>query len=245
MTGDEDLPAGQCVCGRDLPEHALSDWACSEPCQSAWLMHHTNPTYPHPREIRAAAEARLARGPTPVPDPGGLMTTTRPGMIPDGTEITVDGNPFVRVGSHWRPAGMWTPDPDQPAGIVRYRRWCPNCQDRQGSLIHPDDDRQECASCGFRWPGRPLLGEVESRGAPWPGIRLRLFDGHRSAVAMLPDHAVQQAGDQLAEMSQRAWLRLERRLCGGYADADQPTEQQQRRALRQLRRAWHPCTDRA
>lgn len=57
-----DLPVGECVCGRPLPAAAVSDWACSEPCQSAWLHHALDPTnYPSPREIRASADRAIAR----------------------------------------------------------------------------------------------------------------------------------------------------------------------------------------
>lgn len=45
----------QCVCGQPITERSPSDWACSEPCQSAWQMHSNDPTYPHPREIRERA----------------------------------------------------------------------------------------------------------------------------------------------------------------------------------------------
>lgn len=245
---DDDLPAGQCVCGRPLPEDSLSDWACSEPCQSAWLMHRASPGYPHPREIRARAEqAMLARTSPRTGEDQDLIVTSRyvrPGMIPTGTEINVDGDPYVRVGAHWQPAGMWTPLGDALGEAARYRRWCPTCRERQHTLLYPASDVQECATCGHQWEGRPLLGWVEARGEPWPGIRLLLSDGQRSTAMTFSPEEVQAAGVlAMADRLNRSWLRLERQLCGGYADVDQPTERQQRHATRQLRRAWHSCAD--
>src|SRR5881394_2374110 len=86
LTG-EDLPAGQCVCGRPLPDNPLSDWACGEPCQSAWLMHQANPDYPHPREIREAADRAVARTSARQPSQDLVVASryVRTDMIPDGT----------------------------------------------------------------------------------------------------------------------------------------------------------------
>lgn len=65
--GLTDLPLGECVCGRPLPATAVSDWACSEPCQSAWLHHALDPeVYPSPREIRAAADRAAERARRPA-----------------------------------------------------------------------------------------------------------------------------------------------------------------------------------
>jgi hypothetical protein len=121
-------PVGVCVCGQPLPEQGPSDWACSEPCQTARLHHQTNPEYPHPREIREAAEARLAQ----------IKAATRrhvgpPVGIPDGAEVDADDGSYVRVGGCWVPAGMWAPISPrhvqyQRAGAVWYRRWCPVCR---------------------------------------------------------------------------------------------------------------------
>jgi len=237
VTGHPPPEEGFCVCGRPLPEQPVSDWACSEPCQSAWLHHHADPGYPHPREIREAADRALETASTAVRS----VVLSVDSLAAAGTEITVD--PFVPAAGHWQPAGMWTPLQDALGDAARYRRWCPACRGRRDSQLYPDSNRQECATCGHRWPGRPLLGWVETRGAPWPGIRLLLSDGQRSAAMAFSPEEVQAAGDRMAERLLRSWLRLERQLCGGYADVDQPTERQQQRAARQLQRGWHAYAD--
>lgn len=66
----------QCVCGRRIPPGAASEWACSEPCQSAWQMHANDPSYPHPRDIRARADARVADTALP-PGPSRLGSSRR------------------------------------------------------------------------------------------------------------------------------------------------------------------------
>jgi hypothetical protein len=225
------------VCGRKLPEQPLSDWACSEPCQSAWMHHQANPEYPHPRDIRAAAE----RQQTPPAAAPARAVLGQP--VTEGTEINVDGQPFVRVGAHWRPAGMWAPAHDRFPRAV-YLRWCPTCQARVDTVLYPASDQQECQACGYHWPGRPLLGWVQARGAPWPGVRQLLSDGQRSATITFTEQEIAAAGDLvMADRMQRGWLRLERQLCGGYADIDQPDERQQRRQGRRLRADWHMCAN--
>ncbi len=75
---------------------------------------------------------------------------------------------------------------------------------------------QECGGCDYRWPGRPLVGVIETRGEPWPGIRLRLTDGVRSAahavsereLHLMSTEAVRPVPDILAAH----WIRLEREL---------------------------------
>lgn len=239
MTDRPPPDPGFCVCGKELPEQPLSDWACSEPCQSAWMQHHADPGYPHPRDIRDAAARRAAGLRRPRP-PVAVEQA-----IAEGTEIDVDGHAFVRVGIHWQPAGMWHVFRDGIADIGAYRRWCPRCQQRVDSLIYPATDRQECASCGHQWPGRPLLGQFERRDGPWPGVRIRLFDGQRSAVFAFFEEALAAFPDTAVDVDRlgRWWLRLERQLCGGYADADEPDDRQRLRQERRLRRDWHFCVD--
>lgn len=263
MTGEE-LAAGVCVCGRDIPKHSPSDWACSEPCQTAWLHHHANPEYPHPREIREAAEQRLAeqrRNPPPFPGrPAGGGGVLPP--IAEGTEVNTDHGLFVRVGHAWRPAGMWTPATGhrELTEEVAYQRWCPRCRGRRPSRIEASADvdlvsdfaessrwehqQQECVSCGHVWQGRPLIGVIESRGEPWPALRLRLTDGHRSATTTFAEREITAAvAGRLAERLRRTWPRLERQLGGGYCDADEPTSAQQARAQRARRRQWDVTDD--
>lgn len=257
----EQLPDGVCVCGRDIPAVSPSDWACSEPCQTAWLHHQANPEYPHPREIRAAAEERLAqarRNPPPFPGrPPGAGGTLPP--IADGTEVNTDHGLFVRVGSSWRPAGMWTPmrGRDDLVREVAYQRWCPQCQARRDSrietapdpqIVDPDDaaearrwdfQQQTCTTCGHVWQGRPLVGVIESRGEPWPALRLRLTDGYRSAATTFGERdTVNVDSTRLTERLRRSWLRLERQLGGGLADEDTPTPSESIRASRVRRRQW-------
>jgi hypothetical protein len=231
---------GFCVCGRPLPEQPLSDWACSEPCQSAWFHHHADPEYPHPREIRQAAEQALTEA-------RALGTPRRAGpgdTVAEGTEIDVDGHAYVRVGSYWQPAGMWTPLRDALGEAARYRRWCPVCRRRVDSQLYPASDVQECTTCQHQWDGRPLLGWVETRDAPWPGIRLLLSDGQRSTARAFSHEEVGSAGAvAMADRLNRSWLRLERQLCGGYADMDQPDDRQRRRRDRRVAQDWHLCMD--
>jgi hypothetical protein len=232
---------GFCVCGRQLDERPLSEWACSEPCQSAWLHHNADPeVYPHPREIRESAERRAGLVAAAVT----ARRFAEPGPVPEGTEINVDGEPFVRVGAYWRPAGMWEVLRAGLAETAAYRRWCPRCRQRIDSVLYPATDRQECAVCGHQWPGRPLLGQIERRGDPWPGMRMRLFDGQRSAVFTFHEQALNAEAEAVfAGRVERWWLRLERQLCGGYADVDQPNPQQMDRQERRLRRARIYCED--
>lgn len=229
---------GFCVCGRPLPEERLSDWACSEVCQSAWMQHNTNPDYPHPRDIREAAARRAAGTP-----PREHLPAAR--RVAEGTEIDVDGQLFVRVGTYWQPAGMWEVLRGGIADVATYRRWCPRCVARVDSLIYPADNRQECAQCGHQWPGRPLLGQIEQRGEPWPSLRMRLFDGQRSALFVFHEQALGAAPLAGVDAGRVAlwWLRLERQLGGGYADADLADERlRQLREGRQQRTAQF-CTD--
>jgi hypothetical protein len=202
------------------------------------MQHNADPDYPHPREIREAAAARAVAGHQPRPPRVDLP-------VAEGTEIDVDGQPFVRVGAHWQPAGMWEVLRGGIAELAVYRRWCPNCRQRVDSLIYPADDRQECAACGHQWSGRPLLGQIEQRGEPWPSLRMRLFDGQRSAVFVFHEQALGVAEQGLVDSgrAQLWWLRLERQLCGGYADLDQPDDRQRERQERRLRRDWHFCVD--
>lgn len=229
MTDTTELPAGQCVCGRPLPDEPLSDWACSEPCQSAWLMHQVDPAYPTPKQIRDAAEARVAEIRRSVP--------VHMERIPDGREIDVDGDRYVRQDGRWVPAGMWSPLRNDLAQAVQYQRWCPQCRRRRPTVIL-DGARQMCDGCQRQWPGPPLVGVVESRSDPWPGIRLRLSDGSRSTTFMFSEDAIMAAGPETPAMIERCWLRMERRLCGGYADVDQPSERQLDLAGRRLSRTW-------
>lgn len=241
MTAYPPPEPGFCVCGRPLGERPLSDWACSEPCQSAWLHHNADPeVYPHPREIREAVARRAAMLPRAEAN---AQRYAVGGPIPEGTEINVDGEPFVRVGAHWQPAGMWEVVRGGIAATGAYRRWCPRCRQRVESLLYPATDRQECAACGHQWEGRPLLGQFERRGAPWPGMRLRLFDGQRSAVFEFHEQALPADSGFDFDRLARWWLRLERQLCGGYADLDQPDDRQRARQERRLRRDWHFFAD--
>lgn len=242
MTATETLPVGQCVCGRRIPERSPSDWACSEVCQAAWQHHQADPQYPHPRDIRAAVQARLAG----VRLDAAHDRETAAGLpaVAEGTEIDVDGQPYVRVGAHWQPAGQWTPAHGYTS--CTYDRWCPACRRRVASLIYPADDQQECAECGHRWAGRPLLGAIELRGEPWPALRLRLSDGQRSVSTMFSLEETRQVFGDEQLMSERVawcWLRMERQLGGGYADQDEPGERQRRRQQRRLNRVWHLHVD--
>lgn len=254
MTGEE-LAPGVCVCGRDIPAHSPSDWACSEPCQTAWLHHQANPEYPHPREIREAAEARIAANrlnPPPFPGrPAGAGGVLPP--IADGTEVDTDHGLYVRVGHAWRPAGMWTPATQyqELTRAVAYQRWCPRCRGRRDSRIDINPDRpaergqrwehqrQVCVTCEHAWQGRPLVGVIEARGEPWPALRLRLTDGFRSATTTFAEREISGAvAGRLTERLRRTWPRLERQLGGGYCDADEPTSAQQAHADRVRRRQW-------
>lgn len=249
MTGQLAAPElGHCVCGRTLPPGCPSDWACSEVCQSAWFHHQTDPEYPHPREIREKVEQRLALpraapARVSVPDCG----PQRGGLIAEGTTIDVDGQSYVRADGCWRPAGMWEPLTGE--GLAReacYQRWCPHCRLRRPScyrlevLAAGPEEWQECAECGHTWAGRSLYGWVETRGAPWPGVRLRLSDGQRSAMIAFGDDALRaHATDQvLVDRMRRGWLRLERQLGGGYADIDEPGPAQLRRQARRRGVEW-------
>lgn len=255
MTGPEDLPEGQCVCGRPLPDEPLSDWACSEPCQGAWMHHNAAPDmYPHPREIRAAADARMPttppeRWPMGWPDAAqGPAHTVR-----DGTEIEVDGQRYVRDGAHWEPVGMWTPLRTEFADAVEYRRWCPRCRERRSAIqvsgppvsggMTEHGLTQVCATCDHHWRGRPLVGAVETRSDPWPGLRLRLTDGQRSASTGFTQEEIEAAGVEMAARIERSWRRLERQLCGGVADVDQADERTLARAGRRVAHAWHLHVD--
>jgi hypothetical protein len=213
------------------------------------MQHQADPDYPHPRAIRAAAEARAAVSrPTGtahhvhvrMPDESGRTATT-PNLIAPGTTIDVDGHQFVRVGSHWQPAGMWEPVGDDLYAATRYERWCPNCRARVPTSIYPENDRQECDRCQHQWQGRPLLGYVETRGAPWPGIRARLSDGQRSTMLTFSAREMHSAGqDRMAARIRGCWIRLERQLCGGFADADEPDLRQlARQQMIILARSWH------
>jgi hypothetical protein len=97
---------------------------------------------------------------------------------------------------------------------------------------------QTCNECRHTWDGRPLHGLIETRAEPWPALRLRLTDDLRSSTITFSEQQVQRAGEHLADRLRRGWLRLERQLCGGYADADQPTSAQLARAARARARAW-------
>lgn len=227
MTAPEVLPAGMCVCGREIPAGWLSDWACSEVCQSAWQAWQADPGYPHPREIRARADARQHHS---APEPGqGCIEGPPP---EDGTQIDVDGTGFVRVGSFWQQTGPWSPLQDELGAALEYMRWCPQCRHRRRYSLHHSDTPgtpegwQQCDDCAYQWPGRPLVGLVETRGDPWPGIRMRITDGYRSAthtvthreLALLSTAAARPAGQILAAH----WIRLERDLSDqGRNDQDQ------------------------
>ncbi len=251
MTGPP--PDGMCVCGRDLPAGCPSDWACSELCQSAWIHHQANPEYPHPRQIREAIEARAARARAAAQQIRDECAGPAP-VIRSGTEVDTDDGPYVRVGSHWRPAGLWTPLPDGESDLVSsvaYRRWCPQCRLRRDARTVPApglpgsghrwaSQQQKCVACDHVWPGLPLVGIIESRGEPWPALRLRLTDGNRSATITFSERQVQRAGEMMVNRMRRNWLRLERQLGGGYADADEPSPTQLARAARRRRRVWDP-----
>ena len=96
---------------------------------------------------------------------------------------------------------------------------------------------QVCPGCDHVWQGRPLVGVVETCGEPWPSIRMRLTDGARSTTITFTEQEIVAAGAGMAERMQRCWVRLERRLGGGFTDQDEATEQQIQRASR--RRPWH------
>jgi hypothetical protein len=238
----DQLAVGMCVCGQHIPTESPSDWACSEQCQSAWLHHQADPQYPHPREIRQAAEARLAQAKADL-----QRQLAPPRRVPDGVRVTDDdGGTYVRVGGAWMPVGMWgqiTPGHAyyQLAAPCWYRRWCPTCRGRRQAQVHTDGDTvrvQVCDTCGHRWDGRPLHGIIETRGEPWPALRLRLTDGYRSAAWSCSEQEIHRSGTAMPERMARAWLRLERQLGGGYCDADQPNQAQRARAERRRHRDW-------
>lgn len=229
MTGvelDDALPAGVCVCGHDIPPESPSDWVCGELCQAAWMMWRANPDYPHPREIRAAAERAVVQRSTPTaPAQGGLIRG--PVTVEQGTEIDVDGTGFVRIGACWQQTGPWSVLDNDLADALEYQRWCPRCRQRRPSEFHESlslnapPGWQQCTTCGYQWPGRPLAGVIETRGDPWPGIRLRLTDGFRSATHTVSEESLNDPrGRPVAEVLARHWIRLERDLSGGYADQD-------------------------
>lgn len=237
MTEPSPLPPGECVCGRPIPDTSPSEWACQEVCQDAWLHHQANPEYPHPRDIRARAERDLAAARSRAA--AALRQQPAAELVADGTEIDVDGRPFVRVGAQWQPAGMWTPLIDELSGLARYRRWCPGCRARTESVIYPATDVQECVTCGHHWD-EVLLGQIEFRGEPWPAVRLRLHDGQRSATTTFTTAYVQRSGpDRMQQRMAAGWLKLERQMCGGYADVDEPNDREQQRRLRRLLADWH------
>lgn len=238
-----ELPAGVCVCGRDIPEASPSDWACGELCQSAWLMHQADPDYPHPRQIREGAEARAAAIRRDQGSPFGPVRAADSGVVvPQGTEIDVDGTRFVRVGTGWQQTGPWTLLRGELADALEYRRWCPHCQVRRGyRLVEFGPDRtwqgQTCAECRHVWPGRALFGLVESRGEPWPAIRLRLTDGVRSTTHTVPAATLERITATAAAWSARPaevlaafWIKLERGL-SDTGRADQDTGRRTRRML--------------
>lgn len=236
---NDQLPqVGECVCGRPIPAGSPSDWACSEVCQAAWTHHHADPAYPHPRQIRAAVEARQGEL-----SAAGRATPAVVGELDAGDGISVGGRRFVRVGGHWQPDGMWTPADAGLADRAGYRRWCPRCQSRRTAVTvsgPPGSTHatgQLCAACDHHWPGLPLTGVLEQRGRPWPGLRMRLSDGQRSVTAWFT--AAQMDDDRIVERINSGWLPLERQLCGGYADADQPDQHQLQRRQRRLDRGWH------
>jgi len=76
---------------------------------------------------------------------------------------------------------------------------------------------------------------------------MRLFDGQRSAVFTFHEQALATAAGGTvrldADRVARWWLRLERQLCGGYADVDQPDAQQIRQQARRLRHGAVFCED--
>lgn len=221
MTAPEILADGMCVCDRPIPAGWPSDWACSEVCQAAWWAWQSNPDYPHPREIRAQVVARLGRPPAPTPAQGCIEGPP----APDGTQIDVDGTGYVRVGSFWQQTGPWSPLQDELGAALEYMRWCPRCEHRRRYSLHHSDTPgappgwQQCDDCAYQWPGRPLIGLVETRGSPWPGIRMRLTDGYRSAthtvshreLGLLTTTAARPAGQILAAH----WIRMERDLSAG------------------------------
>lgn len=247
---EETLPAGMCVCGRPIPVVSPSDWACGELCQKAWLLHHADPTYPHPRIIREGADAAIAArmGHTPPPAGRPVHGGYPPGAlpVPDGAEIDVDGVGYARIGGRWQPTGPWQPLTSDLADAVAYRRWCPHCRVRQPSTIETDPAGaaqttvQVCSGCVRAWPGRALVGVVETRGGPWPAIRLRISDGYRSVTHTVSEDALARrrgAGPAVGWLT-RHWIRMERDLLGGYTDGDQPTARQMGAALRRTRKTW-------
>jgi hypothetical protein len=133
---------------------------------------------------------------------------------------------------------MWTPAGDPLAGVGAYRRWCPTCRTRRDTMLYENTDTQECVQCGYQWLGRPLLGVVETRGAPWPAVRLRLSDGHRATTLSFNGSAATVLSDHAAGGLDHAWLRLERELGGGYADLDRVTARRERIRARRLARSW-------
>lgn len=253
VTGPEELPAGVCVCGRAIPESSPSDWACDQDCQSAWLMHQANPDYPHPRLIRAGADAR-ARSASLTAGEELLASAEPPAPVAEGTQIDVDGTGFVRVGVHWQQTGPWSPLRSDLATALEYLRWCPSCRQRRRHELHQSttpgapEGWQQCADCAYQWPGRPLVGVIETRGEPWPGIRMRLTDGYRSATHSLSeaDLVRMPANASSVETLAGFWVRLERDLSNvGRNDQDQAEGRPARRSRRgrPLRWDWVPHLD--
>jgi hypothetical protein len=212
----------RCPCGRELADDGRSFYWCSEACQYAWTAHQQNPqACPHPREIRARQDQIRADG-----------AASRAARIPVAVRVPPEpGTPMSGLGG-WRPAGEVT------AQVCAYRRWCPTCQAKQSWVVMDDTDDtseprsysllesrplvQECHGCHRRWPGRPLIGEVEEYDGRPPGlpadlIRLRLRDGHRSATRLIPKFNLE-LWREPALILALEWEALEELLCDGVTD---------------------------
>jgi hypothetical protein len=181
----EILEQGACVCGEPIPDTSPSDWACGELCQAAWMQHHANPEYPHPRDIRQSMRENLRRPAAQLMVPAATIDR-EPVAIAEGVEISVDGQGFVRIAGRWQQTGQWHPLQGRVADAMAYLRWCPQCRQPRRYRIHvplenPTTRNQTCRECHFAWPGKPVIGIVEWRGEPWPALRMRLSDGERSA----------------------------------------------------------------
>lgn len=222
----------RCPCGRDLPADCPSFYWCSETCQTLWIQHQHDPTSPHPAAVREAREERAARaglGPAPRPP--------APGRAADGEE-------------RMRLWGSWDPLLDEQLdGELRYRRWCPSCEDRTvpdpRRAVRPRDipalfraadppstgelePAQACSQCAHVWDGPPLSATIEVRTEPFHALRLALSDGRRSAFQLIQPQVMQRGPAPLVAL--HAWVQLETELLGA------PTHAPARTPVR--RSAW-------
>lgn len=211
-----------CPCGRDLPADCPSFYWCSEVCQFAWNLHHSEPDrFPHPRVVRERAEQALTEART-RPTTRVAVPPAVPRRPPE-TATPVSG------------MLMWAPADDETAAVCAYTRWCPRCEAKRQPVAVPDpaafaepasyallEDRplvQECPECHARWSGRPLVGVVEEYHGPGfrDLIRLRLSDGFRSATRLMPRRNLTLWRSPAACL-ELEWEHLEEMLCDGVSD---------------------------